>query len=365
MPAEARAELAVAPDHVMIEHLLIAFWLLREATMKAAVFHGPGDVRFEEVARPELAEGDVLIRVQACGICGSDLHTYRHGMFLDLGTPIEGGRILGHEFAGVVAETGGEVPGVQVGDRVVTVGIGANAEFIRIPRAGVGMLQRFDESISFVEAATTEPLATSLHAAKLGDPQDGEHHVVIGAGIIGLGILQCIKAYADAKVTVVDLSDKRLAKASELGADEVINPGAVDLVATLTGSSASGEGLLGAPAGSVDTVYDSAGMGKNFKGPSVLEQALQIVRPEGTVVVVAVFEQDVAIDPNIIVRKGIRLLGSWAWNMDEFIESSELIASGRIDRKPLVSHTFPLEEASVAYETQLKAEEAVKVVFTP
>ena len=97
----------------------------------------------------------------------------------------------------------------------------------------------------------------------------------------------------------------------------------------------------------------------------MLQQARQIVRPEGTVVVVAVFEQDVVIDPNVIVRKGIRLLGSWAWKMEEFIESSQLIASGKIDRKPLVSHTFTLEQASEAYETQLRAEEAVKVVFTP
>lgn len=334
--------------------------------MKAAVFHGPGDVRFEEVAKPELRAGDVLIRVRACGICGSDLHTYRHGMFLGLGTPIESGRILGHEFAGVVAETGGDVDGVQVGDRVVTVGIGANAEYIRIPAASIGMLQPFDESTSFIEAATTEPLATSLHAVKLGNPEAGEHHLVIGAGIIGLGILQCIKALSSARVTVVDLSDKRLAKAHELGADEVINARNVNLVEMLTGAEeTSSEDLLGAPTGSIDTVYDSAGMGRNFKGPSVLEQALQIVKPQGSVVVVAVFEQDIAIDPNIIVRKGIRLLGSWAWNMEEFIESSHLIASGRIDRKPLISHTFPLEQASDAYETQLKAEEAVKVVFTP
>jgi 2-desacetyl-2-hydroxyethyl bacteriochlorophyllide A dehydrogenase len=333
--------------------------------MKAAVFHGPEDIRFEEVDKPTLREGDVLIRVRACGICGSDLHTYRHGMFLDLGSPVEAGRILGHEFSGEVAETGGDVPGVQVGDRVVTVGIGANAEYIRIPRANVGMLLPFDESISFVEAATTEPLATSLHAAKLADPKDGEHHVVIGAGIIGLGILQCIKAFSSARVTVVDLSDRRLAKARELGADDTINAGNVNLLEALTGQAHGQEDLLGEPIGSVDTVYDSAGMGKHFKGPSVLEQALEIVKPEGTVVVVAVFERDIAIDPNVIVRKGIRLLGSWAWSMDEFVESSRLIASGRIDRKPLVSHTFPLEQAGEAYETQLKAEEAVKVVFTP
>jgi len=334
--------------------------------MKAAVFHGPRDIRFEEVEKPTLKDGDVLLRVRACGICGSDLHTYNHGLFLDLGSPVKKGRILGHEFSGEVAETGGHIPGVRVGDRVVTVGIGGNAEYIRIPKSSVGMLQPFDESVSFVEAATTEPLATSLHAANLGNAEDGETHVIIGAGIIGLGILQCIKASSSAKVVVVDLSDRRLAMAAELGADGTINARETDVMEALAGDVAlSEENLLGELQGSVDTVYDCAGMGKNFKGTSVLQQALTIVKPNGAVVVVAVFEQNVTIDYNIIVRKGIKVLGSWAWSMDEFVESAKLIASGKIDRKPLVSHTFSLEDASEAYETQLLAEEAIKVVFTP
>ena len=117
--------------------------------------------------------------------------------------------------------------------------------------------------------------------------------------------------------------------------------------------------------GKIDAVYDSAGMGKNFKGKSVLEQALSIASVNGRVVVVAVYEQDVSIDYNIVVRKGLQLLGSWAWTMEEFVESAELISAGKIDRMPLVSHQFPLEQASNAYETQLLADEAVKVVFTP
>jgi len=78
--------------------------------MKAAIFKGPGQVDFQEVAKPELAEGEILVRVRACGICGSDLHTYRHGMFLQLGLPVDEGRILGHEFSGEVVETRGTGP---------------------------------------------------------------------------------------------------------------------------------------------------------------------------------------------------------------------------------------------------------------
>ena len=333
--------------------------------MKAAVFHGPRDVRFEEIDKPVLAAGEVLLKVGACGICGSDLHTYRHGMFLQLGSPIDSGRVLGHEFSGEVVEINGDVPGVSIGDRVTTVGMGGNAEYIRISAEMATTLVPINDDISYVEAATTEPLATSLHAANLGAAADGETHVIIGAGIIGLGILQCIKAHSTAKVIVVDLSDKRLAKAAELGADQVINVRDSALTEVLSGDHLISENLLSGTTGGVDVVYDCAGMGKNASGPSVLEQALSIVRQNGKVVIVAVFEQDITLDYNIIVRKGVQVHGSWAWEMDEFIESARLIASGKIDRKPLVSHTFALEQASEAYETQLVAEEAIKVVFTP
>ena len=333
--------------------------------MKAAVFHGPRDIRFEEIDKPILAAGEVLLKVGACGICGSDLHTYRHGMFLQLGSPIDSGRVLGHEFSGEVVEINGDVPGVSIGDRVTTVGMGGNAEYIRISAEMATTLVPINDDISYVEAATTEPLATSLHAANLGAAADGETHVIIGAGIIGLGILQCIKAHSTAKVIVVDLSDKRLAKAAELGADQVINVRDSALTEVLSGDHLISENLLSGTTGGVDVVYDCAGMGKNASGPSVLEQALSIVRQNGKVVIVAVFEQDITLDYNIIVRKGVQVHGSWAWEMDEFIESARLIASGKIDRKPLVSHTFALEQASEAYETQLVAEEAIKVVFTP
>lgn len=334
--------------------------------MKAAVFHGPRDVRFERIDRPVLKEGEALLQVRACGICGSDLHTYRHGMFLQLGNPHESGRILGHEFSGEIVEIGGDVSGISIGDRVVSVGVGANAEFIKLTPMMIDSLVPFDESVSFVEAATTEPLATSLHAARLGEAKDGETHVIMGAGIIGLGILQCIKASSSASVILVDLSSKRLAKAKELGADVTINASdknAVDEVLALTGSTQLN--VVEAVQGNVDAVYDCAGFGKNFKGISVLEQAMSMVKQNGKVVVVAVFEQDVTIDYNMVVRKGIRVVGSWAWNREEFIEAFHLISSGKVDRKPLVSHTFKLEQASEAYETQLLAEEAIKVVFTP
>ncbi len=332
--------------------------------MKAAVFHGPRDIRFEEIEKPTLEEGEVLVRVRACGICGSDLHTYRHGMFEEfLGLEVETGRILGHEFSGEVAEICGDVAGFEVGDRVVTVGRGANAEYVKLGPEEIGLLMPVDESVGFVEAATTEPLGTSLHAVNLADPRDGEIHVIMGAGIIGLGILQCIKSRSAARTVVIDLSDKRLAKATELGADLTLNASEKDIVLLMLGP-----GLLGLDvplAGNVDAVYDCAGVGKSFEGTSVLQQAISIVKEDGKVVIVAVFEKQPELEWNLVVRKNIQLLGSWAWSPEELRQASRLIGAGEIDRKPLISHTFSLEEASEAYETQLREEEAIKVVLTP
>ncbi len=334
--------------------------------MKAAVFHGPRDIRFEDVPRPVLNEGDALMRIRACGICGSDLHTYREGLFLQLGLPLEQGRILGHEFSGEIVEVCGEMPDVQVGGRYTTVSVGGNAEFLRITPQIASRMIPIPDHLSFEEAATTEPLATSLHAVELADPKDDQVVVVMGAGIIGLGVLQCIRARSSARVIVVDLSERRLQLARELGAHLTINASEEDAVARLKalhGDSALS--LLDTAESGIDTVFDCAGATARFQGTAVLEQAISLVRQNGKVVVVAVFERKIELDVNAVVRKGVQLLGSWAWTPADFVQSMALISSGKIDRKPLITHRFSLEQASQAYETQMQANEAVKVVLTP
>lgn len=334
--------------------------------MKAAVFHGPRDIRFEDVPRPVLNEGEALMRIRACGICGSDLHTYREGLFLQLGLPLEQGRVLGHEFSGEIVEVCGEMPDVQVGGRYTTVSVGGNAEFLRITPQIASRMIPIPDHLSFEEAATTEPLATSLHAVELADPKDDQVVVVMGAGIIGLGVLQCIRARSSARVIVVDLSERRLQLARELGAHLTINASEEDAVARLKalhGDSALS--LLDTAESGIDTVFDCAGATARFQGTTVLEQAISLVRQNGKVVVVAVFERKIELDVNAVVRKGVQLLGSWAWTPADFVQSMALISSGKIDRKPLITHRFALEQASQAYETQMQANEAVKVVLTP
>jgi len=335
--------------------------------MKAAVLYGPRDVRVEEVDRPALGPGDVLLRVRACGICGSDLHVYKHGMFTELGAPVNGGRILGHEFSGEVAAIEGQVAQLAVGDAVTAIAVGAAAEYLRIPAPMAPLIRRLPTGLSFEEAATTEPLATSLHAVRLANVQNGQTVVIIGAGIIGLGVLQLLKAFHSLRVIIVDLSSRRLAMASDLGADAVVNAAQVDAyqrVLELTGATAVSF-VEGGPAAGVDVVFDCAGVSREHAGPSTLEQALLMVRENGTVVMVAVSERPFPVDFNVLMRKGIRLLGSWAWSLPEFDESLGLISSGTVARRPLITHEFPLDQAAEAYETQLRAEEAIKVLIKP
>jgi 2-desacetyl-2-hydroxyethyl bacteriochlorophyllide A dehydrogenase len=336
--------------------------------MKAAVFHGPRNVTVEEVETPKLLPGDVLIRIRACGICGSDLHTYKHGLFAEqLGTPVDSGRVLGHEFSGDVAEINGEVNGLSVGDRVTCVSNGGNAEYLRIPAAATPSISHIPPEVGYEEAATNEPLANSVHAVGLAGPQDGETAVVIGAGIIGLGVVQVLKAlFATKMIIVLDLSDKRLAMAKQVGADAVINAASENpyqKVLELVGSKPiSAADWL---AGGVDMVFDCAGVSREAAGPPSLQQALMIARENGRVVLVAVSERPFEIEANIIMRKGLKVFGSWAWTMDEFAQAMDLMRTGKVERKQLVSHQFPLDQASEAYETQLNAEEAIKVLIKP
>src|SRR5215510_12245026 len=131
-------------------------------SMKAAVYYGPRDMRVEDIDRPGLAADEILVRVRACGICGSDLHMYRLGMFEALGRPVANGRVMGHELSGDVVEVGAQVRDFRIGDRITGVGLGGFAEYVAVPINERSPYQ-LPSNLSFAEGATLEPLATSLH----------------------------------------------------------------------------------------------------------------------------------------------------------------------------------------------------------
>ena len=330
--------------------------------MKAAVYHGPRDIRVEQVERPVPGEHDVLVRVRACGICGSDLHMYRLGMFEVLGRRIgDNRRIMGHELSGEIVEVGEKVSGFSVGDRITGLGHGGFAEYVPV-RVTERSPHILPESVTFEEGATLEPLATSLHGVSLGKPAAGETVVVLGAGIIGLGCIQAIRASVDCRIIAVDASERRLNMAKNLGADAAVNlteTDPVEAVIDLTGGARPVE-RFGVRGGNADLVIDCAG------APSSPDQGLLMLKQQfGRLVLVALFERPVDMDFNQVVRKHVAVYGSWTWTGDDYRRAIALVESGKVRRGPLISHVLDLEDAPEAFAVQDRPDAAIKVVLKP
>src|SRR4051812_22398238 len=218
--------------------------MLPPIAMKAAVFRGVQNLQVEDVEAPTAGAEDVVVAVRQCGICGSDLHTYLHGSF------VEPGQVMGHEFVGEVVETGDAVKGIAVGDRVTasplqpcnecarcaegrynlcakawTQGIaygkpGAFAELVRIPGAISGQnIFPLGDDVSDDAGALTEPLAVAVHAVKLAEPVAGATAVVLGLGTIGQQVVQALRSAGAGRVIGVDISQLRLEAAGTLGAE--------------------------------------------------------------------------------------------------------------------------------------------------
>lgn len=329
--------------------------------MKAAVYHGPRDIRVEDLDQPGISEDQILVRVRACGICGSDLHMYRLGMFEVLGRPVANGRVMGHELSGDVVDVGSSVQDFHTGDRITGVGLGGFAEYVAvsIDERGPYLLP---PNVSFEEGATMEPLATSLHGVALVQAAAGETVVILGAGIIGLGCVQAIRATVDCRIIVVDGSQKRLAMARQFGADETVNftkTNALEAVIELTGGAKPVE-RFGVRGGNADVVIDCAGAEQSpNQGLHMLKQT------GGRLVFIALFERQPALDFNQVVRKHVTIHGSWTWTSDDYRQAIALVQSGKVDRKPLISHQYDLGDAPQAFAMQDQPDAAIKVLIKP
>ena len=340
--------------------------------MRAGVFRGVRQVPIEDVPDPTAGPKDIVLEVKACGICGSDLHTYAQGLFA------EEGQVMGHEFAGEVVEVGPEVEGISVGDRVTGLPIqpcgdcrqcldgrahlcetwtrrsvgygipGAFAEQLWIPQAVLGAnVHRMPDELAFEDAALVEPLAVGVHAVGQADPGPGDVALVLGLGTIGLQVAQVLLARGVDQVIGADLSALRRSVASQLGVTAV---GGGD---DLSGAVAEAAGFR-----PIDVVFEATG------APRLVQAALEIVRPAGTVVLIALYEERAELDPTMIVQKEITVRGSAIYTPDEFQEAIVLLASGRAQGQPLITHRWPLEDLGEAFEAQLEKDSAIKVMIT-
>lgn len=335
--------------------------------MRSADFARPGEIHFRNDATPpQPGPGELLVAVKACGICGSDLHMFRDNSYRDKlvrETP-EGYAVPGHEFAGTIAALGEGVEGWSIGDRVVGVtGMGGGmADLVAVP-VNPWQLVRMPDGLSFEEAATTEPLADGLQMVRKGVPADGENVVVFGVGIIGLGVIQSIRArgISPSRIIAVDVHDARLAKALEVGATHAVNARDADvfeLIGEICGVSESYAGV----SANIALVFDCAGYIRHMQGPPPLETALKIVNPGGRIVCFGGFEGRMKIDMSPLIEKQPTIFGSNGYAPEELVEALHLMSSGQVDRATLLSASFPLEQVAQAFSAQMQPT-AVKVML--
>lgn len=331
--------------------------------MRAAVLHKALDMRIEEVDIPEIGPRDVLVRIGSVGICGSDVHYYLHGRAASfvVSEPL----ILGHECSGDVVEVGDEVRRVEVGQRVaVEPGFpcrkcrfckegrynlcgdirfygtppdhGAFAEYASSSAENVYPMP---EGMTYEEGAMIEPLAVGMMAAKRGDVSVDDTVTVLGSGPIGLMCLQAARAHGGLDVYVTDVIDYRLDHAKRLGAKEVISPRKEDVVGKIM-ELTDNEG--------VDVVIEAAG------SVSALQQAFEIVKPGGRVVLVGIYPtMEFQAPLGNVLTKELDVRGVWRY-ANVFPTCIKSVSDGKIDVKSLITHRFPFDRILEGFETQIK-----------
>lgn len=345
-----------------------------ESVMKACVLHAPRDLRIEETETPALGPHSVLVRIEAGGICGSDLHYYQDGGFGTI--RVKEPMILGHEVAGTV---------VAVGSAVTRVKIGAHAavnpnqpcgrcRFCLMGRANLcldvrfyGSAQRFPhiqgafrqelvadenqiilvgENVSTSEAAFVEPLAVALHAVTRAGSVAGRRVLLTGCGPIGALVLLAARRFAAREIVCTDIAPQPLAMALSIGADRALD----------VGGGLEPMADYAANKGYFDILIECSGNGR------ALRDNLDFVRPGGTVVQLGM-GGDVALPMNVLVTKELDLRGSNRFH-EEFGWAADFISRREIDVTPLLTERIPFTDASRAFALAADRTKAMKVQLT-
>lgn len=343
--------------------------------MKALVLESYNNLIFKDVPEPEYKPNEVLVRVKACGICGSDVH----GMDGSSGRrnpPL----IMGHEASGEIVEAGSEVRSFAKGDRVTfdstvyelndwytlrgqynlsdnrkVLGVspkeyrrhGAFAEYVVVPEH---ILYRLPDSVTFEQAAMVEPVAVATHAIDLTPISMRDTVVVVGSGMIGLFLIQVLKLSNAGKIIAIDLDEQKLELAKKFGADHTFNSGRDEIqesILKLTHNRGA------------DVVFEAVGIGATVK------MAIDNVRKGGTVTLVGNLAQQVEFPLQAVVTREIRVQGSCSI-AGEYSKVLEMMEQGLIDVDSLLSAAVPLSEGASWFKRLYDKEPGLnKVVLKP
>jgi 2-desacetyl-2-hydroxyethyl bacteriochlorophyllide A dehydrogenase len=342
--------------------------------MRSARWKGIRTISLDEVADPVAGPLDVVLDVQACGICGSDVHAYAEGAWIAEGAP------MGHEFAGTVSEVGADVADLTVGDRVAVIPMGSCgkcaqcslghpnlcadlsgsargglSDRVLVPRAELGrQLYRMPDALTFEEGAFLEPLSVATRAIRSAAPDLDAPILVTGLGSIGQCVLRVLQAYGATDVLGVDVSAPRLAAAAATGAavldsrSEDLRQHVLDRWGTTVSPYQQG--------GNVGTVFECSG------ALAVLDALPELTGPAGTISIAGLTSETPRFDLNTVAQKELRLLGSFAYTPPDSAEAFRLLAEGHVQVAPLISHRVPLGRVEEAFATQHAVDGSVKVV---
>ncbi len=339
--------------------------------MKAVRLEAVGSIALREVDKPDIGPDELLVRVEACGVCGTDRHLF-HGEF-----PCKPPVTPGHEFSGIVEAIGTSVSGFAVGDRVTgdpniacgrcahchagrvnlcsnlrAIGIhrdGGFAEYLALPQKQAFVLPA---GLKPTHGAFCEPLGCCLHGVDLAEIGPGSSVVVLGGGVIGLLTVQLARLAGAKTIILSTRQASRRALARDLGATATVDPTAGDVVDAIAGPA-------GLAPGGVDVVFECAGVRET------VEQSMRLARAGGTIVIVGVTPQGMKaeFEPFDLLFRELRVLGSFL-NPYTHRRAAELIASGAIEVDRLISRQVPLEDAPAVIANP-PAPGEVKVLVVP
>lgn len=338
------------------------------ATMQLARVHGPGDVRMDSVPVPVCGPGDALIKIAACGVCGSDLGYIAQGG-LGGAEPLAAPLPIGHEFAGTVVAVGADVTGVAPGLRVAVnpdrafIGgggpDGAMASYIRITGAELGeTLFALPDTLAFAEAALAEPLSVGLHGLRVAGVTGADKVAILGAGPIGLCTVVMLRHLGVQDIAIFDRVPERLDRARALGAGLAVDVTQDDLPNALAHYHGTGE-RFGAKFVGTDVFVDCAG------SAVALAEVVSVAKYRARIAVIALHHKPLALDLWQVMANEIALFGSIADSRAaEFGEAMAMLAQGGHDLSALISHRFAFEQFHDALAMAADPARAAKVVLT-